>query len=237
MIGALAVARPRSRAPLAAVGLAGAATAALAVALGLPPVGLMVTSAIFVLVGILVVIAAAAHHPHARFGLANQVTLARAGGAAIFAGLVAAPELVVGWTAAAAAAGLLALDGIDGWAARRQGLESGFGARFDMETDALIILALAALALALGKAGPWVLALGAMRYAFVAAGLVWPRLARPLPPSLRRKAVCVLQVVALTVLLAPVVAPPVSASIGAVALAVLGWSFAMDLRWLIRTRP
>ena len=38
---------------------------------------------------------------------------------------------------------LLALDGLDGWAARRQGLVSAFGARFDMEVDALLILALA----------------------------------------------------------------------------------------------
>ena len=44
---------------------------------------------------------------------------------------------------------------------------SSFGARFDMETDALLILVLAALVWQHGKAGPWILAAGLMRYAFV----------------------------------------------------------------------
>lgn len=181
----------------------------------------------------------AAHHPHSRFGLANAITLFRAAGVAIFAGLALAPGTVAGpagWAAAAGAAALLALDGADGWAARRQHLASDFGARFDMEVDAALILALAALAFGLGKAGPWVLALGLMRYAFVAAGWLWPRLAEPLPPSFRRKAVCALQVGALALLLAPPIAPPVSDALAAAALAALAWSFAVDLLRLAR-RP
>jgi phosphatidylglycerophosphate synthase len=132
------------------------------------------------------------------------------------------------------ALGLLALDGIDGWLARRQRLETAFGARFDMEVDALFILVLAALAVGLGKAGAWVLALGMMRYGFVAASLAWPWLAAPLPPSLRRKAVCVLQIAVLAALLAPPVAPPVSGALAAAAFAALAWSFAVDVRWLAR---
>ena len=57
------------------------------------------------------------------------------------------------------------LDGIDGWLARRTGMASDFGARFDMETDAALIMVLALLAWQFGKAGVWVLASGLLRYA------------------------------------------------------------------------
>ncbi|HET9068348.1 MAG TPA: CDP-alcohol phosphatidyltransferase family protein [Amaricoccus sp.] len=179
-------------------------------------------------------------HPHASFGLANVLTLARAAGAALFAGLALEPGLLAGphaWWALAGAALLLALDGLDGWLSRRQGTASAFGARFDMETDALLILALAALALGLGKAGPWVLGLGLLRYAFLAAGLAWPALARPLPASNRRRAVCALQVATLGLLLAPPVVPPLSTALAATAFAALAASFAIDVAWLLRHAP
>ncbi len=130
----------------------------------------------------------------------------------------------------------LALDGVDGWLARRTGTISRFGARFDMETDALFMLLLAVLLVDIERAGPWVLALGLMRYAFVAAGKVWHWLEHPLPESLRRKAVCVVQVVALIVALAPfwpaAWAPPLLLS----ALVLLTLSFAVDVVWLARHR-
>ncbi len=213
----------------------------LVLALGLPYGAEATALSLVTFAAILAVLQAGlGRHPQPRFGLANSVTLVRAAGAALLAGFVLEPELLAGpagWAAAATAAGLLALDGLDGWAARRDGLASQFGARFDLETDALLILVLAALAFALGKAGPWVLALGLMRYAFVAAGWLRPSLTRPLPPSLRRKAVCVLQVGVLAVLLAPVLVQPASAVLAGSALAALGWSFAVDLRWLLRARP
>lgn len=177
------------------------------------------------------------HHRHARFGLANSVTLLRAGGVAVFAALLLQPEMLQGrvaWAVLAAAAGLLALDGVDGWAARRQGLASRFGARFDMEVDAAFILILAILALSLGKAGPWVLGLGLLRYGFVLAGAIVPALRAPLFPSMRRKAVCVVQVAVLTLLLAPPLGPPLSQAMAGAAFAGLLASFAIDLRWLLR---
>ncbi len=222
-----------------AVAGVGVAVAAATLALPLPLAGRLVSFSLFGLV-LLALAASLMAHPHPRFGRANTVTLLRAGGAAVFAGLVCAPGLLLGpaaWAATFAAAALLALDALDGPLARRDGTASAFGARFDMEVDALTILVLSALLLALGKAGPWVLALGLMRYAFVAAGWFRPALARDLPSSLRRRLVCGLQVGVLAVLLAPVVAPPVSQALAAGALAVLAWSFARDLRWLIRTAP
>ena len=96
-----------------------------------------------------------------------------------------------------------ALDGVDGWIARRTRTATAFGARFDMETDALLILVLSALVWKSGKTGPWVLASGLMRYAFVAAATIWPWMQEPLEPSRRRQEVCVVQVVALLVALLP----------------------------------
>ena len=176
-------------------------------------------------------------HPHPGFGLANLLTLRPRRRrrprrrARCRARLLAGPRA---WWALAGAAVLLATDGLDGWLARRQAVASPFGARFDMETDALLILALAALALSLGKAGPWVLGLGLLRYAFVLAGWLVPALARPLPPSRRRRAVCALQVAVLGLLLAPPLVPPLSAVLAAAAFAALLASFAVDVAWLLR---
>jgi phosphatidylglycerophosphate synthase len=193
--------------------------------------------AFFALVGVAVLARLGRFHPHPRFGLANGITVLRAGGTAVFAALALEPALVAGgrgWAAVAGAAALLALDGLDGLIARRNGHASAFGARFDMEVDAALILALAAIALGLGKAGPWILGLGLTRYAFVGGGLLAPALARPLPPSRRRRAVCALQVVVLALLLAPPLAPPLTATLAAGAFAALLASFAADLAWLLR---
>jgi len=175
------------------------------------------------------------HHPFARFGAANQVTTIRALGVALIAALVGELRLpVLAASAALASVVVMALDGVDGWLARRHGVASDFGARFDMEVDALLILALSVLAWRFEKAGAWVIASGAMRYAFVAAGLRWRWLQAPLPPSLRRKTVCVVQLAALTLILVPAVAPPFSAAIAAAALAALTCSFLVDTLWLWR---
>ena len=169
------------------------------------------------------------------FAACHRVTLLRAGLVGVLAGALAVPSL--GWPLLAVALAALALDGLDGWLARRQGTASDFGARFDMEVDAALIAVLAGLAWAGGKAGVWVLALGLMRYGFVAAAWVWPWLAAPLPHSLRRKVVCVVQVAVLAVLMAPLLAPPATTALAAAALTALVWSFAVDVLWLWRGRP
>ena len=77
----------------------------------------------------------------------------------------------IAWLAVATVVVVAALDGVDGWLARRDAQASSFGARFDMETDAAFILILSVLVWQHGKAGAWVLGCGLMRYVFVAAGL------------------------------------------------------------------
>ena len=178
-----------------------------------------------------------AHHPFDRVGLANLITGVRAVITALIAGAIAqAPTRALTWTLVVIAILAAVLDGFDGWAARRHGMSSAFGARFDMEVDAVLILVLAALAWRFDKAGPWVLASGLMRYGFVAAAWVWPWLDAPLPPSRRRQTVCVVQIGVLIGTIAPIIRPPLSVLVAAGALAMLTWSFAVDVRWLMRTR-
>jgi len=175
------------------------------------------------------------HHPFVRFGAANVVTTVRALLVSLVIALVGeAPTAAAAWAAALGSTGSTLLDGVDGWMARREGMASDFGARYDMEIDALLILALAVLTWQSGKAGAWIVLAGAMRYLFVAAGYVWHWMAAPLPPSTRRKAACVIQIVGLSVAVAPFVPVPVSRAIALVTLASLTWSFGVDVLWLRR---
>ena len=169
-------------------------------------------------------------------GAANRVTLARGVPVCLLAAALVAPSWLgshAHWLVGSAALAL-AGDGLDGWVARRTGTESAFGARFDMELDAFLILVLSLCVIAAGKAGAWVLAIGGMRYLLVAAMRPWPWLAAPLPESLRRKAVCVWQVASLLGALSPWVPVRVAGMLLALSLALLAWSFALDVRWLQR---
>ena len=186
----------------------------------------------------------AAHHPHPRLGTANRITLVRAAIACLIAARaiepapLGAPER---WLLAAIAGAALMLDGADGWAARRQGLASAFGARFDMEVDAFAILVLA-VTVAKAQAVPcWVLAIGGMRYFYLAAALALPLLRRPLPPrriaDRRRKTIAVVQSIGLMIALIPATVAGWAAAACAAALGLLAYSFAADIVILLSTRP
>jgi phosphatidylglycerophosphate synthase len=175
------------------------------------------------------------------FGAANAVTAARAAAALVLLGLweeAAMGPLTLGpglrWVAVALAGLALLSDGLDGWLARRHGLASRFGARFDMESDALLVLALALLVQAAGQAGAFVLLSGALRYLFIAAGWAVPALSAKLPPSRRRQAICVAQVICLIAALAPPMAPWAGQGLAALGLALLLYSFAVDCLWLLQ---
>lgn len=176
-------------------------------------------------------------HPFDRFGPANQVTMLRALLVACVAGFVGeqpAPRAAA--AAALLAAAATALDGVDGWLARRMRMVSAFGARFDMEIDALLIQVLAILVWQHGKAGAWVMASGLLRYGFVVAGWAWRWLDQPLFASQRRKAICVVQIAGLIAALTPAVGPEASAPIAAISLVALSYSFLVDIIWLWRRR-
>ncbi len=178
-----------------------------------------------------------AHLPRTAFGPANGVTLLRAVLVSLLAGLAwQVQHSALGWLPALLALGALALDGLDGFLARRRDCASAFGARFDQEVDGLFVLVLALLVHLDGQAGLWVLASGLWHYGFHLALLLVPGLRRPLPPSWRRKTVFVLQ----SLLLIAALTPPLSgwpATLAAgVGLALLCGSFLIDTLWLLRAR-
>jgi phosphatidylglycerophosphate synthase len=173
-----------------------------------------------------------------KFGPANQITLLRAVLVAGLASLIGQPATpAVAWRVVSIAIVAALLDGVDGRVARRTGTVSTFGTRFDMETDAALILVLAILVWQYGKAGPWVLLSGLLRYVFVAAGWLWPWMRSPLASTRRAKIICVVQIVALILAMAPAVAPPASSLVAAVGLLALCYSFLVDtLRLWRRTQ-
>lgn len=182
-------------------------------------------------------------HPHRRLGVANMITSVRAGLTALIAAALLEVEhlgpggdAALAWALIAVVIVALALDGCDGVTARYQGTISRFGTRFDMEVDALMVLILSLLAFASGKAGAFVICIGLMRYAYLAIHALFPRLPKELRPSLVRKAICVLQILALGAIMTPVIVPPYSNAIALVALFLLTVSFARDLTAQTRAR-
>jgi phosphatidylglycerophosphate synthase len=169
-----------------------------------------------------------------RFGPANAVTATRS----MLIGVVTA-VVVTSFTQpvsvvflVALAAPTLALDAVDGWVARRTRSASPLGARFDMEADAFLLLVLSAYD---GRiVGWWILAIGLMRYVFVAAGWLFPQMRAQLPPRYWRKVVTAACGIALVLVASGFLPSPFDALAGAVALGLLVESFGRDVIWLIR---
>jgi phosphatidylglycerophosphate synthase len=178
---------------------------------------------------------------HRPFGLANGITLLRLHLAlcllaAAWVGPAPVPfGLRLAWAVFALAVLALALDGIDGWLARRRGETSAFGARFDLLSDTVFTIVLTLCAWRFTTLGPWVLAIGLLRPAFVAAGLAWPRLAAPLPPSHWRRTACGTALLLLVMAMAPPLAP-VASWLAAGSLGILLLSFGRDIGPLLNRR-
>jgi phosphatidylglycerophosphate synthase len=167
-----------------------------------------------------------------RLGPANAVTYGRSLLVAGVTGLAVSggPAAVIVVLTVVA----LALDGVDGTVARRTASASAVGARFDMEVDAFLLLALCVVLAR--SVGPWVLVIGLMRYAFAAAGVLLPWLTAPLPPRFSRKVVAAAQGVVLVTAVSGLL--PSSATVVALsgALVALCWSFGRDVVWLTEHR-
>lgn len=214
--------------------------AALLVSAGIcAALGWTASSSAGAVVGVGIVAAAGASvlaRPARWSGPADRVTLTRA----VLIGACATVSLPVAtggltarsWPLVALVAVTLLLDAVDGAVARRTGTVSAAGGRLDGELDAaaLIVLSVAA-APALGR---WVLAIGMMRYAFLVAGWLRPRLREPLAFSQFRRVVAGLQGAALALGLSPVVPPAAARLCVAVALALLAVSFGRDVIHLER---
>ena len=184
--------------------------------------------------------AAPADLPTPGIGLANRITLGRSTLVIVLAALALYPATMGqrdNWWIIILGTAALLLDGADGWMARRYTACTDFGGRFDMELDAFMLLALSVLVCTSNKVGPWVVLIGALRYVFIAAGGIWPRLQSKLQPSLRRKAICLVQGVVLLICLGPIVPPALASALSAGALLLLFCSFAVDVRRLTLTPP
>lgn len=169
------------------------------------------------------------HAPHDRWGWANRITAGR-GLALLLWGVWGWEQSPVGWMSVALGTLFLLTDGVDGYLARRQGTVSPFGARFDLEIDALFVLIAAILLLRAGQVGPWVLTAGLLRYGYLLAGRHWPALNHPLPPS-RRRAVCgVTNAALLTAGFAPILPLWLVQALAALGLALVVGSFTVDGR-------
>jgi phosphatidylglycerophosphate synthase len=164
-------------------------------------------------------------------GPADRVTLGRTvligGCAALAVPLLAGTLPARYWWLTALMVPALLLDFVDGLVARRTGTSSQAGARFDMEMDAALLLVLSLVAVR--SLGWWVLAIGAMRYAYVAAGHFRPQLRKPLPFSQFRRVVAAVQGMMLAIGLAPVVPLTAGRCAVAVALILLVISFGRDV--------
>ena len=169
-----------------------------------------------------------------RFGPANVVTLVRATLGQAVAALVAASFVGLDQRAllVTLAAVALALDLVDGRVARRTGSVTALGARFDMETDAFLILVLS---IAAGPVvGWWVLAIGLARYALLLAEGVWPWLQVPVRRRYWRKVVAGVQGVTLAFVVSGLVQTVAASALLLGALGLLAESFGRDVVWLSR---
>jgi phosphatidylglycerophosphate synthase len=169
-------------------------------------------------------------------GPASWITLARATLAVGVAALAAdsfthdTPVALLVTLAAVA----LVLDAVDGAVARRTGTATAMGARFDGEVDAFLILALSVYVA--HTLGPWVLAIGAARYLFLAGEWLVPWMRVPLPPRRWRRLVAATQGVVLTVAAAGVLPRALTQALLVAALALLAVSFGECVWWLWRRR-
>lgn len=169
-----------------------------------------------------------------RLGPADRVTLTRALLACAVAALAteSSPRHTVLLVVTASVA--LALDAVDGRVARATRTQSGFGARFDGEADAFLMLVLSVHLTS--DYGAWVLTIGVARYAFWLAGLPFPWLRDPLPVRPWRKVVAAVQGVVLVVAAAGVLPIGPASALLAVALGLLAESFGRDVLWLVGHR-
>jgi phosphatidylglycerophosphate synthase len=171
-----------------------------------------------------------------RFGAANAVTATRSVLVGVVTALTATSftqPVAAGLVVAIVVVALL-LDGVDGWTARRTHSESPLGARFDMEVDAFLLLALGVFDVRV--LGWWVLAIGLMRYVYVAVGWALPWLRAKVPFRYWRKVVTAVCGIALTLAATGLAPTPIAIAGVAIALALLVESFGRDVIWLAERR-
>lgn len=167
--------------------------------------------------------------------LATVVTLARGVALAAFTGFLVAglPDGSLAWVPAVLFAAAAGLDAIDGWIARSTDSESAFGARLDVEVDALTVMFGTLFVVREALVPAVFIAVGLARYLFVFG--IWLRHQRDqpvyeLPPSQLRKLLGGLAMGMIWVAMLPAVPASVSRPLALVVLVPFVINFSRD--WL-----
>jgi phosphatidylglycerophosphate synthase len=167
--------------------------------------------------------------PSGALGAANALTLLRL---ALIASLPALSAPAPGRAAALLVAIIFVLDGVDGWIARRKREVSAFGAYFDLECDALLVLLCTLVLYQTGRLGGYVLVPGLLRYVYVLLVITLPIAADAAPHSrIGRYAFCAL-ILGFIASLWPL--EPVHRSLAAMATSLVVGSFAHSIFTSIR---
>lgn len=136
------------------------------------------------------------------------------------------------WTVVWVGALAWALDGVDGYVARRTGTVTDHGAVLDSGVDGALVLVLA---VALAPVAPWAL-IGGLLYPAFLLGQVWrPAWRRMLPHRTARRLAGGTLTGTLVVGAAPFWSAGTVRACVALAITWVVWSFAVDVRWLERT--
>jgi phosphatidylglycerophosphate synthase len=184
--------------------------------------------------GVLSLLLLVFHHrgrwtPSGIFGPANTVTAIRL---AMVSGLCTMGFLEgLGPAAALLVLTIFALDGLDGWLAKRTGQSSPFGAAFDMECDALLVLVGTLLLYMRGRLGVYILIPGFLRYVY-SLGVAWFAGGVEPPPSRSGRYIFSVFAVSMIASLWPI--EPIHAPLAVVATLLIAFSFARGLLWSLR---
>ena len=169
-------------------------------------------------------------------GYGNRLTIARGLMLALLAGFIFSPRPPgwLAWLPAILYTIAAVLDHLDGYVARITNHSTKLGEMLDMEYDVIGIFAAVLLAISYGQLPVWYLGIGLAREIFLAGHWLLRKSGKPvydLPPSSDRRLIAGLQMGFLSVVLWPVLAPPVT-TVGAVLFALpMVVSFGRD--WMV----
>ncbi len=179
---------------------------------------------------------------YSTLGLANWITLVRAGGLAMLAGFLWLPRPagIAEWIPGLLYFGAALLDYLDGWVARATRRTSLLGETLDMHWDGFGVLVGSCLLVQYGVVPVWYLLVGLARYLFLLGMWVRNRIGLvnyPMPPSMTRRALAGMQMGFIAVVLLPIYSPPVTQGAATLLTFPLMGSFIRDwlavcgLRW------
>jgi phosphatidylglycerophosphate synthase len=182
--------------------------------------------------GVLSLLLLVFHHrgrwtPSGIFGPANMVTMVRL---AMVAGLCTMGFLEgLGPASALLVFTIFALDGLDGWLAKRTRQAGVFGAAFDMECDALLVLVGTLLLYLRGRLGVYILIPGFLRYVYSLGVACLPGGGAEPPPSRLGRYAFSVFAISMMVSLWPI--EPIHVPLAVVSTLLIAGSFARGVWW------